>query len=814
MLEQVWRDLIFGARTQLKTPAVSIAIVLTLAFGVAATSATFSMINGYFLRPLPAVERAGELVRIYSSYASGMEYFTVSHPDYADIRELRDVFADVVAENPIAVTLGVSGSGERVWSELVSGGYFSVLGVRPALGRFFTIEEERRRGGDPVAVLGHGLWKRRFGASRDVIGRTVLVNNRAVKVIGVAPEAFHGMTVGLVPDLWVPSVMAERIFTIAAWLDAREARSYFATGRLQPGVTVERARAALDVLARRLQRLFPATNQGVRFTAVSETESRVHPMFRGSVLSVAAVSAAVAVLMLLLACANVAGVLLGRASARRKEIGVRLALGATRSRLLRQLLTESMLLSALAGAAGLALTWGLTRLLGAIHIPTRIPLFIDLDVDARVLAFGVVVTVATGILFGLVPALEGSRCDPVSMVNEHDPSGGRGQSRLRSTLLAGQVALSIVLLVGGGLFIRSLQNAQRIDLGFEPDGVAVASMDLWLQGYSRAETKQFWRRLVDRVGALPGAQSVSLASAVPFELNITVTTLGPEGFVPHADRGWPVVDFTTVDVGYFETMRIPLLVGRGFTDRDGESEPDVIVVNDVLARQFWPGGEAVGRRVTNRSGRSFEVVGVARRGRYLTLGEDPKPFVYFALRQSGARAMTVIVRGADSKTLLKQVQDIVHSMDATVPLYDVMTMSTHVAAALAPAESGAAAIGIIGLLALALTSLGLYGTVAHTVGRRTYEIGVRRALGAQDGDVVWLVVRDATALVAVGLVCGAAAAVAGSRVLRGLLYGVGTTDPLAFGLAPVVLVVVCVTAAWLPTRRAVRVDAAGALRRE
>jgi predicted permease len=339
-------------------------------------------------------------------------------------------------------------------------------------------------------------------------------------------------------------------------------------------------------------------------------------------------------------------------------------------------------------------------------------------------------------------------------------------------------------------------------------------MDLWLQGYSRADTKQLWRRLIDRVGALPGAQSASLASTVPFELNITVTTLAPEGFQPQADGGWPVVDFATVDVRYFETMRIPMLAGREFTDRDTEAAPNVIVVNDVLARQFWPGGVAVGRRVITRSGRSYEVVGVAKRGKYLTLGEEPKPYVYFPLRQSGARAMTVIVRGADSNALLKQIQDVVHSVDATIPLYDVMTMSTHVGAALAPAESGATAIGIVGLLALALTSLGLYGTVAHTVSQRTYEIGVRRALGAQDGDVVWLVVRGATSLVVLGLACGAVTAVAASRLLHGLLYGVEPGDPLVFGLAAIVLVLVCALAAWLPTRRAVRVDAATALRYE
>jgi predicted permease len=401
------------------------------------------------------------------------------------------------------------------------------------------------------------------------------------------------------------------------------------------------------------------------------------------------------------------------------------------------------------------------------------------------------------------------------MLREREPAAGWRRARLRNTLVVAQVALSTALLIGAGLFLRSLQNAHRVDVGFDPEGVVRTSLDLGLQRYQAAEARQFWRRLVERLAALPGTQSISLASAVPFELNITTIKIAPEGFQPLPDGGWPSVDFAIVHSGYFETLRVPLLAGRDFNSRDTEFSRPVVIVNDVLARQFWPGVSAVGKSITTSDGRLSEVIGVARRGKYLTLGEQPKPYVYFPLGQSDARAMTVLIRAAGNTTsVLQKVRDAVRALDNTVPLYNVSSMSEHIDSALLPARGGATVLNVVGLVALTLMALGLYGTQSHMVGRRTFEIGVRRALGAQDGDVVLLVVRQALRLVLVGLVIGIIFGLVGSRFLRSLLYSVEAADPLVFGLAPVLLTLVSILATWVPTYRAVRIDPARALRYE
>jgi predicted permease len=814
-VKHFWKDLLFGARTLFKTPAVAAAIIVTLAFGIAATSVSFSLVNGFFLRP-PAVERPDQLVRIYPRSASGFVGFTISYPDYADIRELRDVFAGALVEEPLPIIVGVAGAYERVWGELVSGGYFPVVGVTPAAGRFFAAEEDAVPGGDPVAVLGHDWWQRRFGGSRSVLGQTLIVNGHPIKVIGVAPRRFHGLILGFEPDVWLP-VMSEQAIRPGDVLHARGSRSFFAIGRLRPGVPIAEANAALDLLAGRLQRAYPESNRGTRFTVLSEADGRVPPMFRGSILGASGALIAVTGLVLLLACANVAGILLVRAAARRREIGVRLALGATRGRIIGQLLTENTSLSLVAGAIGLLLAWTAASVLSAIHLPIArgASLTIDFGLDARVIGFSVFITVLTGMLFGLTPALEASRLDVVTVLKDGDAPSGLRRSQLRHALVLAQVTLSMVLLIGGGLFLQSLRHATRIDLGFDPERVVMTAVDRGPQADQSMTASRFWLRLIDRVAALPRTESVSLTSRVPLDLGITQGPIAPEGYQPPADGTWPSIEVATVDVSYFKTLRIPLLEGRDFGERDTDTAPPVVIVNDVLARRFWPGTSAIGKRVVVRGSRPAEVVGVVRRSRYLSLGEPPKPYLYFPLRQTGARAMTIVARGTGNPTTyLHEVGDAVHAMDPTTPLYDVTTMSAHVAVALAPAAGGATVFGIVGVIGLVLTSLGLYGTISQTVSRRTYEIGVRRALGAENGHVVWLVVRATASLVLIGLTIGVVLGLMGSRLLRTLLYGVEIADPLVFGLAPLVLVIVCVVAAWVPTHRAIRINAATALRYE
>jgi len=491
---------------------------------------------------------------------------------------------------------------------------------------------------------------------------------------------------------------------------------------------------------------------------------------------------------------------------------VRLALGATRPRLVRQLLTEHAVLAVVAGSVGLLGAYVASRVLSAIRLPLSIPMGLDLPLDVRVLTFGCALIVSTALLFGLAPALDGTRFDLLVLMKDTDGTESPRPSRMRSLLVAAQVAVSILLLTICGLFFRNLQHAQRIDLGFDPDGVVMTSVDLGLQNYSLARVRAFQRRLADRLRALPELDAVGFASYVPFELRLMTTSLAPAGYSPQADGGWPSMAYAAAGPGYFAAMRIPMIEGREFDDTDDEAATRVVILNDVAARQFWPDGHAVGRQVVSRSGRSFEVVGIARRGKYLTLGEQPQPFAYFPLVQVDGRDITIVARGGETRQLLQEIGATVRGLDAEVPLYNVKTLSEHLGIALAPARTGAATLTIVGMVAVLLTALGLYGTVGYAVSRRTYEIGIRRALGAQDGDVARLVVREAARLVTLGLTAGAVLAFVAARLLNSVLYDVNSLDPAAFGSAPIVLLAVAILAAWIPTRRAIRVNAASALR--
>ena len=804
VFDELRTDLAFGIRTLLKTPMVAAVLVATLALGIAATSVTFSLVNGFFIRP-PAIQDPDRFVRIFNASANG-QYSTISYADFLEIRELRGVFSGALAEEPAPFTMGLAGSYERVWGELVSDGYFSLLGVRPAEGRFFALDDEQS-GREPVVVLSHGLWTRRFGGRRDALNGALLLNGTTFRIIGVAPPSFHGTTLGLLSDLWIPGPLEGA---------SRSMCGCFGMARLNPGATVEQGRAAIDLLARRLEREHPDRHRNVRFAVLSESAGRIFPGVRGSLLGAAGIAVTIALVVLLVACLNVAGVLLVRASARREEIGVRVALGATRARIVAQLLTEAALLSAIAGAIGVLLAWQAARLAAAVRITIArgAPISVDVGVDARVLAFSVTITVVTAMLFGLAPAFEASHADVIGALKDGGRHSGGRRSTLRQVLVAAQVALSMALLAGGGLFLRSMQNARHIDLGFNPDGVVATSVDLSLRGYSPEEGNRFWVRLVAEVRRLPRTESASLSARLPLDIGMTMTTIAPEGYHPPEGRGWPATEFATVDTQYLRTLGTALVEGREFTERDSASSPKVIILNDVLARQFWPNDSAIGRHVVNAAGSRFEVVGVARRSKYFSIGEDPKPYVYVPLRQGAAGAMTVVGRASsgDPATYLREIGAAIRHLDPAVPLYDVTTMAERVALAMAPASGGAAALGIVGAVALALTALGLYGVVAQTVAHRTYEIGVRRALGAQDRDVARLVVAQAMGLVSLGLAGGLGAGLGSARLLQRLLYAVDPADPIVFGVAPVVLLAVCALAAWVPTWRAMRIDAAAALR--
>jgi predicted permease len=801
MLERAWRDLLFGIRWHLKTPLSTAAIVVTLAIGIGATAASFSIANAFFIRPLP-ISEPEQVVRIYG-YREGStaQYFPVSDDDLRELRGLRPVFEDAVVEQPRPFIIGTAGSYERIWGEMVSARYFTVLGVTPVLGRVFTAQDGER--GSAVAVLGHGMWMREFGGDPAVLDREVRIDGRLHRVIGIAPAAFRGTLLSFTSDVWVPG--------------SPEPSDGFALARLRPGVQIDQVRAAVDGLARRLEREDPGRNQGARLAAFGERHGRVPPPFHDGVLGFSALLVAAALLATALACANVAGVLVARAAARRAEIGTRLALGASRARVVAQLLAESVPLSIAAGVLGTLAAWQATRAIGAIVVPLArgAQLSLDVGIDRRVLGISIAATMLTGILFGLVPAFEASRTSVLAALRSSPRGGGSPAGRLQRLLLAAQVAASMVLLAGGGFFVQSLRHAADVDLGFDPARVVTTSVDIRVRNDPPEAARRFWTQLIDDVRRLPDTESASLTARLPLELGIVELSLAPEGFQPQAGRGWPSAEFSVVDGGYFDTLRIPILDGRDFDGRDTADATPAIIVNDVVAGQFWPDGAAVGRTVVDTSGTRFEVVGVVRRSKYLSIGEEPKPYVYFPLGQGSPSAMTIVARSAgDSAAYLRDIAAAVARADPTAPSYEAGLLSARVDTALAPTSGAAATLGIVSLMALLLTSLGLFGAVAQAVSRRTYEIGVRRALGARDRNVASLVMRDTIAATAVGALGGLALALPAAHLLEALLYDVAATDPTVLGACVAVLLAVCAAAAVLPTMRAIRMDPATALRHE
>jgi predicted permease len=803
------RTLALGVRIHRRTPIVTAIIVATLSLGIAATSVAFSLINAFFLRP-PPFEDPDRFVRVYHQAGNSTQYLPLSYPEFEDIRALTHIFDDALVEEPVPLVLNFNDVNDRVFGEVVSSGYFSVLGVRPVLGRPFSTQEERA--GEALVIISHGLWTRRFGSDPGIIGRDLRIDGRPFRVIGVAPPGFGGTILAFSSDLWMP------IESSPDWRQRqgnRSDRGLFTMARRAPGVELGQAQAAVALLADRLQREFPETNSGVRLATLDESTGRVFPTFRNEVLGASAVVVLVPLLVTLVACANVAGVLLVKAEVRRPEFGVRLALGASRGRILSQLLTESATLSVAAGALGLALTWQVTRFVSATQVTLARGAAVGLDVslDWRVIAGSVLLTALTAFLFGLAPALEASRQDLLAVLKNSAPPGAR-RSWSRRTFLSAQVAVSMVLLACGGLFLRSLQQTRNADLGFDPAGVVTTAVDLRGGSGPNADRHLFWQKLVAEVRRLPQTESVSLTYRPPLELGMVVMSIGPDGFQPSPGQAWPTTEYSAIEPDYFRTLRIEFVEGRDFTQRDLDTDAPIVILNDVLARQFWPREPVVGKYVMTPDGTRSEIIGVVRRSKYLLVSEEPKPYVYVPER-GGPDTMTLVARGSgDPAAYLETIREIVRGLEPGAAMFDVGTLAARVDKAVAPTTGAASSLSIVGLMVLGLTALGLFGAVAQAVARRTHEIGVRRALGAQNGNLIWLVGRETLVLVASGIVLGSVAALALAPALRLLLYDVDPSDPAVFGLAPAVLLVVCLAAAWIPIRRALRISPSDALRYE
>ncbi|HSE39016.1 MAG TPA: ABC transporter permease [Blastocatellia bacterium] len=808
----MFQDLRHGIRILLKKKSFTIVAVLSLALGTGANTAIFSLINTVLLRPLP-IENPEQLVAL-NNIAENHTFPSFSYPNYKDFRDRNDVFSGLIGYRFTPLSLSHDGINERVWGFEITGNYFEVLGVGAALGRTISPDDDRTPGGHPVAVMSYKCWQQRFGRDPNIIGKDVIVNGRSYMVIGVAPEGFYGTEVVSAPELLFPIAMQEQLELGNNWLENRGADNIFVQGRLKPGVVSAQAQTALNAIASQLEGEFPDINEGKR-VALSPP-GLIGLALRGPVLGFAGLLMAVVGLVLLLACTNLANLLLARASERRREIAVRLALGATRFRLVRQLLTESLLLAIAGGALGLLPASWLVGLVASFKLPLNVPLAIEIFIDYRVFIFTFLLSLATGVLFGLLPALQSTRTDLVPSLKDEVFFGGHRRSWLKSSLIVAQVSLSLVLLVGGGLMVRALDKAQAIDLGFDPQHAVEIAFDLRLQGYESARGKEFQKRVLERVRALPGVQSAAVADLIPVDLHFSRASVFIEGQPPDRPANVPTAMNNRVSPGYFQAMGTRLLQGRDFTEQDDDKAPRVAIVNETFARRFFPGEEPIGRRFSlgRPEAPKTLIIGVVQDGKYAGLNEDPKPYVGRPLWQSDVGSTSVIVRaGGDEQRLKAAVSREVQELDSHLPM-SANTLVERMSLPLLPARIAASVLGAFGLLALALAAIGIYGVISYAVTTRTREIGIRMALGAQKAAVLNMVLGQGMRLTLIGVAIGLAAALALTRLLKSLLFGVSATDPLTFVIASLLLGGVALLACYLPARRATKVDPMVALRHE
>jgi len=814
LLQGIGQDVRYGIRSLRHSPAFTLTAILCLGLGIGANSAIFSLVNALLLRPLP-VKEPSRLVRLYTRVERPEEPERAwvggsSYPDFADLRDASgDVFSGMAAEFNSHVSLLRGDEPERGSAALVSGNYFDLLGVPAEIGRTFAPDEDSTPGAHPVAVLSHDAFRDRFASDPGIVGRSLVVNGRPFTVIGVIPAWFQGIDAERAPELWVPMAMQATIIPSRAWLEARGAGWLAMFGRLKEGVTGDQARSALEVIYARLASTYPRTNRGR--TPVVEPASRLGRSDREKIISILVLLLVVAALVLLVACANVAGLLLARSASRAKELAVRASLGAGRGRIVRQLLTEGFLLSLAGGACAMLLAAWSADLLEALSLPPSL----DLSLDARVVGFTVAASILTTLLFGLAPARRATRRDLLPVLGEASRTAS-SRSRSHSILSIAQIALSLVLLVTAGLFLRSVQKAQSVDPGFNPDHVLTFAIDPGLQGYTEARGRDLYDRLLERIGSTPGVVSATLAALVPLGHAWQGQTVIVEGSAPPTEEAAPMVGANTVGPGYFETLRMPLVRGRGITRADGESAPGVVVVNETMARRFWPGAEALGRRLklAGKDEPWREVVGVAADGKYLNLAEESQSMMYLPFAQAYESQAHLVVRTeGDPAAAAAGFRREVTSLDRTLPVFDVKTLSSLTVDA-EERRLTATLLAVFGGLGLLLAAVGLYGLIASLVAGRTREIGVRVALGAAPSAILKLFLVHGAKLIAAGLAIGSLLALAATRLLQESLFGVTPTDGITFAAVALVLTAAGLAATWIPARRAARVDPIIALRNE
>jgi predicted permease len=814
-METLFQDFRYAVRMILKSPVLSGLAILSLGLGIGANTTIFSFTNALLLQSLPVTE-PDRLLAIYTTDKKNPGFNSLSHLNWKDYRRDADLFEGVLGYDWVGLSLNAGAEPEIVTGQLVSGNYFDLLGVRAAVGRTFGPSEDEVSGRDPVVVLSHGFWMKKFGADPSVVGRTLKMNGVAFAIVGVAPKSFTGLDVGIRPEVWLPMAMNRQVKTGLNWYDERRGLFIFTVGRLRPTASPTQALAQLTTIADRLEREYPNDNKSRSVTVVPLAQATINPNARQGVVAATALLMTIVGLVLLIACANVSNLLLGRALQRRREIAVRLAIGASRMRLIRQLLTESITLAVPSAALGvLTAYWARGVLLSLVPPLPGVSLSLQLDLDWRVLCFTMLVGLGAGVLFGLVPALQASKPDVVEALKDQDRTGGTDRHRLgiRDFLVVGQVALSLVALVGAGLFLRSLEATRKTDPGFETRSLLSVGFDLDLQGYDQEKGEAFFHQLVERMGALPGVVSASYASAPPLSFNLSRTVLLEGG--NENDR--TMIDVNTVGPRYLETMGIPLTEGRSLNEDDKQGGPKAVVINQTMAKKFWPKGDALGKRF-----RFFgadepwaEIVGIAKDAKYTFLGEDPRSYIYEAHAQRYSGARTLLVRTAsDPRPLLVPVERELKTMDRDLPLQALATISTSLndSFGLQAQRAGASLLGLFGMLALVLAAVGIYSVMSYFVSQRQREIGIRMALGARRVDVLRMILGRGMGVVGVGLALGLVISLALSRLAANMLVGVSPWDLASFAGAAVVLAAVAFIANVFPTRRAAGIDPIVALR--
>jgi predicted permease len=812
-MQTLFQDLRFGFRQLLKRPGFTLLAIISMALGIGANTAIFSLVDTVAFRPLP-VRNGAELQELYGTLHNGADYTLQSYLNYKDYRDRNQVFSGLIAYRIAVAGLSHNGNNERVWGTMASANYFDVLGVPLLLGRGFLPEEDQTPKSHPVVVLSYGCWQKRFASDPAIVGRTVLVNNVPFTVIGVARKGFIGTDVAYSPEFWTPMMMGPVIEPGSNWLEMRASDNSFVVGRLKPGITKAQAEASLRTLTFEMGKEHPTENAGRGIELIPP--GLFIPDIRNGVFAFTAVLGAVGFLVLLLACVNLANLLLARATERRKEIAIRLAVGASRRRLIRQLMTESVMLSLAGGIFGVLVAAAINRIVQRVDYPIDIALVFDLRIDWRVLSFTLGLSVLTGMLFSLIPALQSSKPELVPALKDETSMAGFRRSRLRNSLVVAQVTLSLVLLISAGLIVRSLQEAQRMRPGFNPENAVAFSFDVGLQGYDETKGRTLQKQAMEKIRALPGIEAAALVDNIPLSLNYNNSTIYIEGQPPTPSAQLPLAVPSSVSPDYFRTMGISLR-GRDFTDQEEKVEHRVSIVNETFAKKFFPGQDPIGKRF-NFSGADkpfWEIIGVCGDGKYNSLGEEPKAALFRPQLRDYSTAVSMVARTkGDPKTVLAAMQREMRSLDPTLPLYGMKTLKDHMKIPLFPAKIAAGALGSFGVLALVLAAVGIYGVMSYVVAGRTREIGLRMALGAQSGNVRGLILRQGMTLALIGSVIGLAIAFGATRLLKSVLYGVSASDPITFAGVTLVLGAVALIACWLPARRATRVDPMIALRSE